>query len=106
MVEKISTPYFLIRTKKVDALVEECLTSLRKIWPEGIAGYSFKTNNLPWIIKYMKEKGFLAEVVSSDEYQLAKAVGYAPSQIIFNGPVKGKGEFIEAVEKLAGKKEQ
>ena len=98
MVEKISTPYFLIRTKKVDALVEECLTSLRKIWPEGIAGYSFKTNNLPWIIKYMKEKGFLAEVVSSDEYQLAKAVGYAPSQIIFNGPVKGKGEFIEAVE--------
>lgn len=98
MVEKISTPYFLIRTEKVDILVEECLTSLRRIWSEGIAGYSFKTNNLPWIIKYMKEKGLWAEVVSSDEYQLAKVMGYEPSQIIFNGPVKGKEEFIEAVE--------
>lgn len=93
-----ATPYFLIHTKIIDKLAEDIQNSLHEKWKNGIVGYSFKTNNLPWIIKYMKEKGFWAEVVSSDEYQLAKELGYAPNQIIFNGPVKQKCDFIEAVE--------
>lgn len=96
--QKLKTPCFVIRTQKVDALVESCKNEFLKIWPKGTIGYSFKTNNLPWIIKYMKENGLWAEVVSSDEYQLAKAIGYKNENIIFNGPVKGKNEFIEAVE--------
>lgn len=99
--KKLTTPCFVIRTQKVDSLVESCVSSFRKMWPKGIVGYSFKTNNLPWIIKYMREKGLWAEVVSSDEYQLAKKMGYQPEQIIFNGPAKGKSEFIEAVEERA-----
>lgn len=98
---ELKTPCFVIRTHQVDSLVESCKREFHKIWPEGIVGYSFKTNNLPWIIKYMKEKGLWAEVVSSDEYQLAKAIGYRTDNIIFNGPVKGKSEFIEAVEEGA-----
>ena len=101
MDRKIKTPCFVIRTEKLDELVESCLVNFHKIWKNGIVGYSFKTNNLPWLINYMKEKGMWAEVVSSDEYQLAKALGYKPDQIIFNGPVKGKNEFIEAVEERA-----
>lgn len=99
--ERLNTPYFLIRTEIVDKLVNDMLLSLKKRWANGIAGYSFKTNNLPWILTYMKDKGLWAEVVSSDEYQLAKELGYTPSQIIFNGPVKRKDEFVEAVEEGA-----
>lgn len=99
--QKMITPCFVVKTQQIDHLVESCKRELYKIWPKGIVGYSFKTNNLPWIIGYMKEKGLWAEVVSSDEYQLAKAVGYKPGNIIFNGPVKGKNEFIEAVEEGA-----
>ena len=98
---ELQTPCFVIRTQQLDSLVEFCKREFYKIWPEGIVGYSFKTNNLPWIIKYLKEKGLWAEVVSSDEYQLAKAMGYKADHIIFNGPVKGKNEFIEAVEEGA-----
>ena len=92
---ELQTPCFVIRTQQLDSLVEFCKREFYKIWPEGIVGYSFKTNNLPWVIKYLKEKGLWAEVVSSDEYQLAKALGYKSDNIIFNGPVKGKNEFIE-----------
>ena len=98
---ELQTPCFVIRTQQLDSLVESCKREFYKIWPEGIVGYSFKTNNLPWVIKYLKEKGLWAEVVSSDEYQLAKAMGYKADNIIFNGPVKGKNEFIEAVEEGA-----
>lgn len=92
------TPYFIIDTEKIDSLVEEAQTALFSFWKDGIVSYSFKTNNLPWIISYMKEKGLWAEVVSSDEFQLAKELGFCPNRIIFNGPVKGKKEYIEAIE--------
>ncbi len=96
--EKLQTPYFLIKTVEIDKLIDEAFFALHSKWPKGIIGYSFKTNNLPWIIKHMKQKKIWAEVVSSDEYSLAKALGYDIKNIIFNGPVKGKKEFIEAVE--------
>ena len=94
----LPTPFFVIDVKKVDILLNELKTALNKYWPAGIVGYSFKTNNLPWIITYMKAAGLWAEVVSSDEYLLAKELGYPSNKIIFNGPVKGKKEFIEAVQ--------
>lgn len=92
------TPYFLIRTSIIDSLLDDISKSLHNKWRNGIIGYSFKTNNLPWIISYMKKKNLWAEVVSSDEYQLAKELGYKTNKIIFNGPAKRKKEFIEAVE--------
>lgn len=96
--EMLNTPCFVIRTEIIESLVEDAISSMHKFWKDGIIGYSFKTNNLPWLISYMKEKGLWAEVVSSDEFQLAKELGYDLNRIIFNGPVKGKMEFIEAVE--------
>lgn len=94
----MDTPYFLIKTEEMDALVGGLLSSLRRYWPMGIAGYSFKTNNLPYIIEYMRDKGLYAEVVSSDEYTLARNLGFPHRRIVFNGPVKGKKEFIDALE--------
>ena len=38
-----------------------------------------------------------AEVVSEDEYNLAKRMGVAKNRIIYNGPIKTKGSFLEAV---------
>lgn len=88
---------FVINTEIVESLVEDAILSVRKFWPNGIIGYRLKQIIYPWIISYMKEKGLWAEVVSSDEFQLAKELGYSLNRIIFNGPAKGKMEFIEAV---------
>lgn len=97
-IEKLQTPYFLISKKEIDKLVDELFNSLNKYWEKFIVGYSFKTNNLPWVITYMKEKGMYAEVVSSDEFNLAIELGFLYKNIIFNGPVKGEKEFKKAIE--------
>ena len=44
--------------------------SLEKSWNNYRIGYSFKTNSLPWLVTFLKERGVLAEVVSDDEYAL------------------------------------
>lgn len=60
----IKTPCFVVDTKKSDLLIKDLKKSLYTYYPEGIIGYSFKTNNTPWIISYMKNKGLYAEVTS------------------------------------------
>ena len=60
---EFKTPYFVVDTMVLDGLIQSLRTSLVKYWKTGIIGYSFKTNNVPWIISYMKEKGMYAEVV-------------------------------------------
>ncbi len=94
----LQTPCFVIKTSQIDEQINNMYSSLSSRWNKWTVGYSVKTNNLPWIINFMKAKGIWAEVVSSDEYYLAKELGYEINKIIFNGPVKGKKEFIEAVE--------
>ena len=69
--------------------------SLQNYWNNYIIGYSFKTNSLPFLVEEMKKYGFYAEVVSEDEYRLAKSFGY--TNIIYNGPVKGKESFFDAL---------
>lgn len=52
--------------------------------------YSYKTNYTPYIARLVKSLGGYAEVVSDMECGVAKAVGYEPTQIVYNGPFKGK----------------
>ena len=49
------------------------------------------------VIKHFNLLGCYAETVSEDEYNLAKYIGVAKNQIIYNGPVKTKKVF-EALE--------
>lgn len=91
----LQTPYYLIHKEMLDEGVKKLKDALREYWPNALVGYSFKTNSLPWVLEYMRNQGFLAEVVSEDEYLLAEHTGY--SRIIYNGPVKGKETFLKAV---------
>lgn len=60
-------------------------------------GYSVKTNSLPYALQMAGRLGCMAEVVSHDEYQLARLCGFAPDRIIYNGPMKSRATFLEAV---------
>jgi len=71
------------------------LTDAKRIYSNINIGYSYKTNYLPEICKFIDHKGEYAEVVSEMEYELAfKYYGIKPSNIIVNGPIHSK-EFIE-----------
>ena len=94
----ISKPCFLINEEVITKLSNDIINALKKRWKNGIVGYSFKTNNFPGLISFFKNMGFYAEVVSSDEFELALGMGYSYNEIIFNGPVKDRITFEKAIE--------
>ncbi len=90
---RLQTPYFLIDRQILTQYYNMLTDALTRSWGNYIIGYSFKTNSLPWLIHFVKLKGALAEVVSDDEYRLAKYLGYQDNEIIYNGPYKSKDSF-------------
>ncbi|MBI4856828.1 MAG: pyridoxal-dependent decarboxylase [Acetobacterium woodii] len=94
---EIETPFFILDKSKLDQNINQLKNALNTYWPNYIIGYSFKTNALPWLLKYLQRCDFYGEVASSDEYCLAVATGYPCDQIIYNGPVKNEETFIEAL---------
>lgn len=93
----VPTPAFVIDQKELDANIDGLREALDMYWPRHQIGYSVKTNSLPWLLSYMKKKLCRAEVVSSDEYAWAKCAGFLDSEIIFNGPVKGRAELESCI---------
>ena len=97
----MKTPYFLIQQEIINNNIADFKMALLKYWKNSTLAYSVKTNSLPWILKHMLNNGALAEVVSDEEYQLAKRCGFVDRQIVFNGPIKGDDLFIKALENNA-----
>lgn len=95
--KKLVTPCFAIDKQALDENCEGFADALAAQWGKSALSYSVKTNSLPWLLRYLHAKGVLAEVVSADEYDLARACGFEPSDIVFNGPVKGREQFDECV---------
>lgn len=76
----------------------KCLKdALDKYYPKYLLSYSYKTNSLKALIKLVKDMGIMAEVVSEDEYNLAKSIGNEINNIIYNGPIKTRNSFYEAI---------
>ncbi len=93
----INTPYFVVDKAAVDEAYDSLTAALDKYWGNYIIGYSYKTNALPWAINYFKAKGAYAEVVSDDEYNLAKYINTPINKVIYNGPIKTKDTMLEAI---------
>lgn len=93
----LSTPCFIVDQDKFINNISNCYKALKCIPMGGIVGYSVKTNPLPFLLKTALENGCYAEVVSSDEYKYAKMIGFPIKSIIYNGPMKDKETFLEAV---------
>lgn len=86
----MKTPYFLISEIKLRENITAFQEALKKIWPNSTLAYSVKTNSLPWLLRYLKKQGVMAEVVSDEEYLLAKMCRYDDCDLVFNGPIKGE----------------
>ena len=97
----MKTPYFLINKERLDSGLQKLKDALNNSWPNFIIGYSYKTNALPWVINYFRENGCYAEVVSDDEYELAKSIGVEKAHVIYNGIAKTKESFLEAIRNHA-----
>ena len=97
---QLPTPYFVIDEPILQRYYDMLTDSLKENWGNYLVGYSFKTNSLPWLVGFVKRNGAYAEVVSEDEYSLAKYLGFKDSEIVYNGPYKGEQSFRNVL--LAG----
>ncbi len=94
--EQESNSFYVLDSKKFEKNFDSLLSSFRQYYPNTNIAYSYKTNYIPRFCNAIHKKGGYAEVVSEMEMTLAKKIGVSPSNIYFNGPVKGK-ENIEAL---------
>lgn len=96
----LKTPCFVLDRDEMQRGIHDFAAALGTYFPRHVVGYSVKTNSLPRLLQIARDGGCCAEVVSYTEYALAKALGFAPQHIIYNGPLKDKETFTEAL--LAG----
>lgn len=93
----IKTPCWIINQ---DAIATQTLALRRALHAHFEAaeiGFSVKTNSLPAVLRTMHNLGCMAEAVSHDEWHLALLCGFEAKDIIYNGPLKSKDTFIDAI---------
>ena len=86
----LQTPFYRVKEKDLLYDINLLKEALTKNWGNYIMGYSVKTNSLPWLLRYLKDHGFYAEVVSDMEYDIAKRLGYPDDRIVYNSPIKDR----------------
>ena len=91
------TPCFIFDEAEFRRGIDGFRGALEEKFGEVTVGYSVKTNSLPYALRMAGDLGCMAEVVSRDEYELARLCGFTPDRIIYNGPMKSKETFLEAV---------
>ena len=91
------TPAYIVKKEILDESITSFNDALNKYFTHNILSYSLKTNSLPYILKSIKKYGGYAEVVSHDEYELARLAGFSIDKIVYNGPLKSKSTFLEAI---------
>lgn len=97
--KKWGTPFYLCYSDRYLQNLHHFKNAFLHYYNKIIVGYSFKTNYIPQLCQVAKEAGCYAEVVSQMEYELAQKVGYSPSKIILNGPIKTKELIYNAIQK-------
>ena len=93
----LETPCFVVDDNKFINNIKRFFNALNSVYKNNIISYSVKTNSLPHLLRLAKEQECYCEVVSFDEFELAKRVGFEIDHIIYNGPLKSKETFIEAI---------
>lgn len=94
----LATPCFVLDRNELCRSIDGFQSALNSNFSKAVVGYSVKTNSTPYCINVACKMGAMAEVVSSDEYELARTCGYESSHIIYNGPLKSKESFVEVIK--------
>lgn len=94
----LKTPCFVFDEGELKANFLGFRDALQKAWGcHAQVAYSVKTNPLPWMLGVARSCHAWAEVVSDEEYNVAHQAGFSPSEIVFNGPIKGQKRFCAAL---------
>ena len=94
---ELKTPCYILDVAELERSICGFKDALSHNFNDSIVGYSVKTNSTPFCMRLASKYGAYAEVVSHDEYELARLCGFSCDRIIYNGPMKSKETFLEAM---------
>lgn len=94
---EVGTPFYLAYPDRFQKNLTDFNNAFRNRYNRFLLSYSFKTNYTPFLLDIVKSNGFIAEVVSEIEYDLAQQVGFKGDRIILNGPIKSEALIEKAI---------
>lgn len=92
------TPYYLADLNAFKSNSERLKNAISSYYSNYQLAYSLKTNYFEGFLQCAKEIGLFAEVVSLQEYQLAKNAGFTDSNIIWNGVLPSHESKLKCME--------
>ena len=94
---KLHTPCYILDPIEMNRSIRGFQQALLGNFKHAVVGYSVKTNSVPFCLSLARDNGCFAEVVSFDEYHLALKCGFSKDHIVYNGPMKSRESFIDAI---------
>lgn len=91
------TPFYVVDPGGVERDFSAMDKAWREWFPRFTLAYSYKSNPLTVFTQLLCSLGATAEVVSGAELRTALEDGFAPRNILFDGPVKNAAELAHAV---------
>ena len=101
LVQEHGSPLFVFSEKVLRNTIQKANRAFEKHYPNFQFAWSYKTNYLKAICAVMHDERSIAEVVSEFEYEKARSMGIAGSDIIYNGPHKSRKSLIRAAREGA-----
>lgn len=96
-IDSLKTPCFILDKEELSRSIKGFQVALNNRFADWTIGYSVKTNSLPYCLSVANKQGCYAEVVSDDEYELALLCGFRKDHIVYNGPMKSRESFLDAL---------
>ncbi len=101
LVEKFGSPLYVFSEKQIRENQRNAYRIFRNRYPKVQFAWSYKTNYLDAVCSVFHQENSWAEVVSEFEFDKARRLGVKGSNIIFNGPDKGKPALQKAIDEGA-----
>jgi len=97
MVQRYGSPLYVFSERKITANVKQIRSAFGGKAPKLRILYAIKAGSSLRIMQAVRREGVGAEVTSEGEIFLAQMAGFAPGDIIFNGPAKSDRELAISV---------
>lgn len=99
-IDDLNTPCYIYDKEELIKNLDGFKRAMESAWEFGPVsmGISVKTAPIAGVLAVARTSGYLAEVVSDEEYELALMSGFNPGQVIFNGPIKSKAWMFFAFD--------
>ncbi len=101
LVEEFGSPLFVFSEYDIRQKARRMREAFKSRYGKTSFAWSVKTNYLNAICKIFQSEGWIAEVVSQFEYEKVRSIGFAGSDIVFNGPYKPRAALKTAIEEGA-----